>query len=53
MKHHLAVPAAVVMVAVLVQTQGQKTEAQTRAAVVVELVIYLLLQHTLLAVPAS
>ena len=53
MKHHLAVPAAVVMVAALVQTQDPKTVTQTRAAVVVELVIYILLQHTLLAVPAS
>lgn len=53
MKHRLAVLAAVVMVAVLVQTQNQKTVTQTRAAAVVDLVTYILLQHTLPAVPAS
>lgn len=53
MKHRLAVLAAVVMVAVLMQIQGQKTVTQTRAAAVVELVTYILLQHTLLAVLAS
>ena len=53
MKHRLAVLAAVVTVVVLVQIQGQKTVAQTRAAAVVELVTYILLQHTLLAALAS
>ena len=53
MKHRLAVLAAVVMVAVLVQTHGQKTVTQTRAAAVVDLVTYILLQHTLLAALAS
>ena len=53
MKYRLAVLAAVVMVAVLKQTQGQKTVTQTRAAAVVDLVTYILLQHTLPAVPAS